>query len=96
VTKAKPESGSQLFNRLAAERTERGVSRQVLADAMGINYQTVGYIERGDYSPSLELALRIADYFGLPVEALFSLRAYKPLSEAVYGNTRASERGDSQ
>lgn len=35
-------------------------------------------------TPSLLLALRIADYFGLPVEAVFSLRPFAPLSEIVY------------
>jgi DNA-binding XRE family transcriptional regulator len=85
VTRAKSGDNARLFNRLAAERAERGVSRQELATAVDVNFQTIGYIERGDYNPSLELALRIADYFGLPVEALFSLREFRPLSETVYG-----------
>ena len=60
------------------------MSRQQLAEALNINPQTVGYIERGDYNPSLELALRMSDVFNLPIEAIFSLRPFKPLSEAVY------------
>ena len=54
-------------------RAERGISRRQLADALGVHYQTVGYLERGEYSPSLHLALRIAEYFEVPVEVLFSL-----------------------
>src|SRR6187401_631010 len=54
--------------RLRLVRTERNVSRQRLADAVGVHYQTIGYIERGDYTPSLELVLRLARYFSLPVE----------------------------
>ena len=50
-----------------------------LAEALGIHYQTVGYIERGEYSPSLHLALRIAAFFDLPIEAVFSLEPFGPL-----------------
>ncbi|MEU3555321.1 helix-turn-helix transcriptional regulator [Streptomyces fragilis] len=75
----------QVHNRLAMVRAERKVSRQELAEAVGAHYQTVGYIERGQYNPSLDLALRIAKYFGLPVEALFSLEPFQPLTEEVYG-----------
>src|SRR5580698_5088675 len=81
--KAPGESG--LYNRLAVLRAERGISRQDLADAMDVNYQTIGFLERGDYSPSLKLALSLAEYFGLPVEAIFSKHPFKPLSEQVYG-----------
>ena len=49
-----------IHNRLNVLRAERGISRKDLADAVGVNFQTIGYIERGDYSPSLELALKIA------------------------------------
>jgi len=38
----------------------------------GVHYQTVGYLERGEYSPSLYLAPRIAAYFEVPVEVIFS------------------------
>lgn len=73
-----------IHNRLAVLRAERGLSRQALAEALELNSQTIGYIERGDYGPSLELALRMARFFGLPVEAIFSLDPLEPLSEALY------------
>lgn len=73
----------KLYNRLAVLRAERGLSRQELADAVGVNYQTIGYLERGDYNPSLELAFRLSEYFGLPIEAIFSTKPFKPLSEAL-------------
>lgn len=66
-------------------RAERSLSRQDLADAIGVNYQTVGYLERADYNPSLELAFRISEYFGLPIEAIFSRTPFRPLTEEVYG-----------
>ncbi|HEY6296681.1 MAG TPA: helix-turn-helix transcriptional regulator [Streptosporangiaceae bacterium] len=57
-------------------RAERGISRRQLAEALGVHYQTVGYLERGEYSPSLYLALRIAEYFEVPVEVIFSAEPF--------------------
>ncbi len=76
---------SQLYNRLAVLRAERGLSRQELAEQLGINYQTVGYIERGEYNPSLDLAFDIAEFFGLPLEAVFARRPFEPMSARLYG-----------
>jgi DNA-binding XRE family transcriptional regulator len=75
----------QVHNRLAVVRAERKVSRQALAQAVGVHYQTIGYIERGQYNPSLDLALKLAAYFRLPVEALFSLEPFQPLTTEIYG-----------
>ena len=61
-----------IHNRIAMLRAERGISRRQLADALGVHYQTVGYLERGEYSPSLHLALSIAEYFEVLVEVIFS------------------------
>jgi putative transcriptional regulator len=61
-----------IHNRIAMLRAERGISRRQLAEALGVHYQTVGYLERGEYSPSLYLALRIAEYFEVQVEVIFS------------------------
>lgn len=81
---------SGLFNRIAVLRAERGISRQQLADAVNVNYQTIGFLERGDYSPSLKLAFSLSEFFGLPVEAIFSTRPFKPLSEQVYGASKGT------
>lgn len=61
-----------VHNRIAMLRAERGISRRELSEALEVHYQTVGYLERGEYSPSLHLALRIAEYFEVPVEVVFS------------------------
>jgi putative transcriptional regulator len=79
----KPEP--RLYNRLAVFRAERGLSRQELADAVDVNYQTIGYLERGEYNPSLELAFRIAELFGVPIEAVFSREPLPPMSARLYG-----------
>jgi len=70
----------RLFNRLAVLRAERSLSRQQLADAIGVNYQTIGYLERGDYSPSLDLAFRLAEFFDLPIEAIFARETFPPIA----------------
>ncbi len=85
-----------MYNRIAVLRAERGLSRNALAVALDINYQTVGYIERGDFNPSLELAFRISEYFGLPIEAIFSRKVFRPLSEEVYGSRNSPRRGSGQ
>ncbi|MDQ2624693.1 MAG: helix-turn-helix transcriptional regulator [Actinomycetota bacterium] len=65
-----------VHNRISMLRAERKVSRRELAEALGVHYQTVGYLERGEYSPSLHLALRIAAYFEVPVEVVFSTEPF--------------------
>lgn len=69
----------RVYNRIAVMRVDRGVSRRELADALGVHYQTVGYLERGEYAPSLALALQLAAFFDVPVESLFSLKEFPPL-----------------
>ena len=83
-------SGDTLYNRLPVLRAERGLSRQKLAEALHINYQTLGYLERGEYNPSLELAFRISEFFGLPIEAIFSRTPFSPLSRAFYQHTNTT------
>ena len=50
----------QIANRIEELRNAAGLSRQELADQVDVHYQTIGYIERGEYSPSLVLALKMA------------------------------------
>jgi len=58
-------------NRLRELRATRGWSQQDLAERLGVSRQSVNAIETGKYDPSLPLAFRIADVFGLAIEALF-------------------------
>ncbi|SEK42723.1 DNA-binding transcriptional regulator, XRE-family HTH domain [Blastococcus sp. DSM 46786] len=73
--------GDAVHNRIALLRAEQQVTRRELADALGVHYQTVGYLERGEYNPSLHLALRIAEFFGVPVEAVFSTRPFPRITD---------------
>ena len=72
-----------MFNRIAMLRSGCNASRRDLAEAVGVNPQTIGYLERGDYNPSLELGMKIAAYFGVPVELVFSFQPFLPLADAL-------------
>ena len=79
-----------IHNRIGVLRAERRMTRAQLAALINVNPQTVGALERGDHYPSLDLAFRICDVYGLPVEAVFSRNAFAPLSTELYGrNQRA-------
>ena len=67
-------SEEPVFNKIEQVRTSLGLTRQQLADLVGVHYQTIGYLERGEYSPSLVLALRIAEQLKTPIEELFWLK----------------------
>lgn len=55
------------------ERQRRGITQEELASAVGVTRQTIIAIERGNYTPSVLLALKLARYFASPVETLFTV-----------------------
>ena len=65
-----------VYNRIAQQRDLLGMSRQQLAELVGVHYQTIGYLERGEYSPSLVLALKISEVLGQDVQSLFSIKPF--------------------
>ncbi len=73
----------KIYNRIDVLRKERNISRKILAEKIGVNFQTVGYLERGEYNPSLDLAFRISEYFNLPIDMIFSIDPLKPLSDEL-------------
>jgi putative transcriptional regulator len=68
---------ARVTNRIEELRGKAGLTRQALADALDVHYQTIGYIERGEYSPSLVLALEMAEVLGVTVDQLFKLEGDK-------------------
>ena len=66
-----------VYNQIEVSRNEMGLSRQELADKVGVHYQTIGYLEREEYSPSLVLAMRIAKVLNREISDLFSLTPIK-------------------
>jgi DNA-binding XRE family transcriptional regulator len=77
------EVSDSVHNRIAMLRAERGISRRQLSEALGVHYQTIGYLERGEYSPSLYLALKIAEYFDVPLEVVFSTEPFARLGSGA-------------
>jgi len=74
----KPKSEEDLVaNRVEEVRTENNITRQELAAQVGVHYQTIGYVERGEYSPSLVLALKIAEALDSSIEDLFWIEGDK-------------------
>ena len=65
-------SRTSIRNRIRTLRFLHGeMTQQQLADQVGVTRQTVNAIEGGKYSPSLEVAFRIAHVFGKPLEEVF-------------------------
>ena len=80
-----------IYNRIAVLRQERNIARKELAEEIGVNFQTVGYLEREEYNPSLDLAFRFAEVFGLPIDLIFSTEPLKPLSQELLDRNRGKE-----
>lgn len=81
----------KLYNRIVVLRQERSISRKELAEKIGVNPQTVGYLEREEYNPSLDLAFRISDCFKLPIELVFSTEPMRPLSQELLDRKHYNE-----
>ncbi|RAL26669.1 helix-turn-helix transcriptional regulator [Thermoflavimicrobium daqui] len=62
-----------LKNRIRELRVRERLTQTELATKIGVSRQTIGFIEKGDYSPSVVLALKIAQVFQLPLEEVFWL-----------------------
>ncbi|RDI43471.1 helix-turn-helix transcriptional regulator [Nocardia mexicana] len=62
-----------MYNLLREIRTAQGVSRAELAEAVEVNVQTIGALERGQYSPSLYLALMICEALDTQLDQVFGL-----------------------
>lgn len=60
-------------NKVYQLRTERGDTQEKLGEAVGVSRQTVIAIEKGNYTPSVLLAIKIAHYFKEPVEKIFTI-----------------------
>ena len=60
-------------NELKVFRAKKDITQKGLATEMDVSRQTINAIETGKYDPSLELALKLAEYFETSVEEIFSL-----------------------
>jgi putative transcriptional regulator len=60
-------------NNIAVHRAEKVISQQKLANAIGVSRKTISTIETGRFTPSIQIALCIAEYFNTSVESIFKL-----------------------
>ena len=65
------ESRFSIKNRINGLRTEKKMTQQALADAIGVTRATINAMEKGAYNPSLELAFRLARYFKVDIQDIF-------------------------
>ncbi|MEC8461522.1 MAG: helix-turn-helix transcriptional regulator [Pseudomonadota bacterium] len=72
-----------IYNRIKLLRIAKGLSRQALANLVCVNVQTIGYLERQAYNPSLWLAFKLAGALGVPIDKLFSMDPFKDLSDSL-------------
>ena len=62
-----------ISNEVNTLRLQKGTTQEDLAEAVGVTRQTVIAMEKGNYTPSVHLALKIAQYFKVPVEKVFKI-----------------------
>lgn len=65
--------GEYIRNNVYDLRTQKGVTQEEFARAVGVSRQTVIAIEKGNYAPSVMLALKIAQFFNTKVEDIFTI-----------------------
>lgn len=63
----------RIKNEVNKLRTERGVTQEDLALQVNVSRQTIIALEKGNYTPSILLALKIAGFFSMPVEKIFKI-----------------------
>ncbi len=64
-----------LDNHIAKLRSKQKISQQELADAIGVSRKTISTVETGRFTPSVVIALKMAQYFQVPVERIFELES---------------------
>lgn len=63
----------KIANTVSKHRTQMGVTQEELASNVDVTRQTIIALEKGNYTPSILLALKIAGFFKMPVEKLFKI-----------------------
>ncbi len=72
-----PQRGVVVWTRIRELREEKGLTQEQLADLVDVTRQTILFLEKGKYNPSLRLAWRIAEVFDRPIEEVFSFNDEK-------------------
>lgn len=64
----------KVVNYIKEIRLSRGITQVKMAEDLHVTRQTINAIEKNKYNPSLELALKLIDYFDVPIDELFILK----------------------
>ena len=64
-----------ISNRVHEMRSKEGITQEILAQAVSVTRQTIIAIEKGNYVPSVLLAMKIAKFFKRPLEEIFQIKA---------------------
>jgi putative transcriptional regulator len=67
----------RVINHIRKIRQERAITQIKMAEDLQVTRQTINAIEKNKYNPSLELALKLIQYFNVPIEELFYLEKSK-------------------
>jgi putative transcriptional regulator len=78
-------------NRLKMLRVERNLSRIQLAELADIHPQTIGYIERQQFNPTIDLALRLSKALGVGLDAIFSSEPFGLLDNKALRNDQGPQ-----
>lgn len=63
----------QVLNTISKLRTQKNITQEELAKAVGVTRQTISAMEKGNYTPSVLLAIKIAEFFKTSVESIFTV-----------------------
>ncbi|WP_047981913.1 helix-turn-helix transcriptional regulator [Ornithinibacillus contaminans] len=77
----KEDFGDSIINKVYEHRVLRRISQQELADAVGVSKQTIFVMEKNNYSPSLILAFRIANFFEVDINEIFTYKRKDELND---------------
>jgi putative transcriptional regulator len=66
--------GESIENSIEKLRKQRELTQEELAQAIGVTRQTIIALEKGNYTPSVLLAMKIAHFFCIPVEKIFTIK----------------------
>ncbi len=72
------------------------MTRKELAEKIGVNFQTIGYLEREEYNPSLDLAFRISEILDKPIDFIFSSEPMKSLSDIAFEKIKGGQNEESK
>lgn len=67
----------KIINEVSKYRTELGITQEDLASSVSVSRQTIIALEKGNYTPSILLALKIAAFFKVAVEKIFKIKYEK-------------------